>query len=371
MASTTTTPVTLNHTSYPHILDNILQNSPWECFLAWRTSSHEIRDRLDTHLSRHLIVTPRQGNVEALSVTTPSSRRHPAFANWDDGENIDEERAMALKHIREIVKDTKVVDLCEAVPYESFVPVAMALKDVPMVRLRRNPQQHPFTEMKAKTRVVFTELLGQHPVTGVPIPPSASIVLVPHPVEKLVVNIRYDPGHPLLHRGHIALFEPRPPASLQQVVVKISASRKVAASDDQLAYAAFGMGGWLNHLATWIMALPADTAVTIVDIDEFDPQCNGLSEMPMSKAELEETVREIFIQATWQLHGDLIEEQVGQLVDMTVDFKTADEYRESLGSDEQFELETTEIAVERPHPIFWDNTDMWQVSDDPTAADWM
>jgi len=75
-------PTTLDYTAFPHIFDLILSYTPWAGVLAFRTTSTEIRDKIDSQLGKHLVLGPIGGLQYGMSVTGTNGRAHPAFAVW-------------------------------------------------------------------------------------------------------------------------------------------------------------------------------------------------------------------------------------------------------------------------------------------------
>lgn len=361
-------PVTLDPHTYPHIFESILRLAPYGTLIAMRACSRAVRDNIDIHLARHLVLQPQPGSPAELRVTSGSGLVHPAFAFWksvvdyddlddnvsDSGDGAADPYAAetrreqaAKRHCLAIARYTEVLDLCEAPPYGSVVPLAQGLKNVHVVRLRRDPGQYPYPQITAPTRVVFTGGHWQR------MPETNSLFMVdidtrlPHH-KRYVVNV-------VTHRKGPAGYTaagwtlPAENPELEEMVVRLSIP-----SDDPAHGVVWSqpqperVRTSLNvNIFSGVYQLPPGARITVVGRGQFDSSFHGPEDDPRVAAFQASPDQPSMLEE--RMRADITANTTNP--DPQVRFMTHDEFRDSFDDADRYALETNEYATVGYRPV--------------------
>ncbi|GMK54570.1 hypothetical protein CspeluHIS016_0111560 [Cutaneotrichosporon spelunceum] len=227
----------LDHTALPQLIDDILANAHYSVLLAFRGTSHQFQARIDADLFHHIIARehdyeedippdmpiaeiaarPTPSNVE---LRTASGRRLPGV-RWEDEDASDAERLHWAARIR---RYTRCVDFSNDVCLDNQEPVrdAALLADPEVRRILEEHDRNllrwalgnvqrvrrwdmgTIFAMGADTIVQFAH--AETSWDGYMCEPGALFDdMYVEPLDKLVINLRYDPGIGLLEQcdfGH-------------------------------------------------------------------------------------------------------------------------------------------------------------------------
>lgn len=192
--SLTHTMITINYSSYPHILDDILSYCDYSTHLAFRGTSKQFCDYIDAPVFKEIIVcrpSPYGVGIEIRRKAAPF-RRLP-YLPWPESSDKDTTAASASRS-RQLSYATSV-DFYGA--RMDLDPLMRDLKDVQI--LRRPKSVH--SSLIAPTVVDFRHLTDGFALAfhGAP---TAS-VQVKSGCKRLVLHLGYDAGHPEMFDTHI------------------------------------------------------------------------------------------------------------------------------------------------------------------------
>ncbi|KLT44661.1 hypothetical protein CC85DRAFT_283306, partial [Cutaneotrichosporon oleaginosum] len=314
----------LDAAAYPHILDAVLAYAPREVLITLRGVSHELRDRADAILCRHILFTSYSPN-EIFGKTGRIPGLWPA--GWKE-----EGEARVLSHAR-------VADIVGpfGAPDARARQIASACA-LDAVRLRHHPAGPlssvcPLPAPLLATFTTFAEVGSwDHPAV-------ADVGPVPDGVETLVVNLRYDPGRSWMPQAHVPpLARPR---SLRRVVLVFT--EKTTHQEEEVWFRrASKPMGLLNSLVLGMtMALPRGVRYTLVDAETLRPEwlgCDGTgAAVHRAPGAIEAAVKASVAAGVmrWERWSD---EQAAEAV-QAIEFRTRAEYRAEIG-EAAFELHT-------------------------------
>lgn len=229
--------VVLDHTALPQLIDDILDHAHYSVLLAFRGTSRRFQQRIDASLFYH--ITVREHNFEedfppdmpedelaehpapsVVELRTAMGHRLPGV-RWEDEDASDWERLHWAMRIRQY---TREVDFCNDVCLDNQDPVrdTLLLADAEVrkvldeydrnllrwalsnVRRVRRWDMGTIFSMGADTIVQFAH--AETSWDGYMCEPGALFDdMYVEPLERLVINLRYDPGIAMLEQcdfGH-------------------------------------------------------------------------------------------------------------------------------------------------------------------------
>jgi hypothetical protein len=320
--------MSLDSSSYPHILDAVLDYAPKQALIALRGVSHTIRDRADAILCRHILFTSYAPN-EIFGKGGGVPGLWPACEWKEEGE------ARVLSHAR-------VADIVGpfGAPDARAAQLASALAGLEAVRLRHHPAG-PLSMMcplRAPLLVTFTTFSE---VGSWDYPAVAEVGPIPDGVERFVLNLRYDPGRSWMPQAHVPpLSRPR---SLKSVVIVFTEKTTHQEEEVWFRRASKPMGILNSIVLGMTMALPRGVGYTLVDAETLRPEWLGNdgtgAPVPRAPGAIETAIKASVAAGLkkWERWSDEVAaEAVGAIA-----FRTRAEYRAEVG-EAAFELHTIE-----------------------------
>lgn len=286
---------TLDHTSYPHLLDAILACADRPTLLTLRLVSHSLRDLADRQLAHHLIITSSSrpgapGPVTSRAGRLPVLRRARLTAP-----------SLLAARVVDIVGDVR------AYPRHPVLARLNARGGVHTARMRHAPggSLAAACVLNVKEVVVFTTITERqagapataHAGEGAtsaspkrPAPAAADMCALPS-VSRVVLNVRYDPNRPWLAQAVIGDSGSNPggggsadltlPPSCAQLVLLLT--EKATHREPQIGggqWPAVRAGGMLSSVVE-LAARPRRGAldVVLVGVERLRPEWLGMPDL--------------------------------------------------------------------------------------------
>lgn len=319
----------LDYSAYPHILDSVLEHAPKQALIALRAASHDLRDRADAILCRHILFTSYSPN-EIFGRAGGIPGLWPACEWKEEGE------ARVLSHAR-------VADIVGpfGAPDTRGAQLNSALTQLQAVRLRHHPAGplSMICPLRAPLLVMFTTFSE---VGSWDYPAVAEVGPVPDGVERFVLNLRYDPGRSWMPQAHIPPFAR--PRSLKDVVVVFTEKTTHQEEEVWFRRATKPMGILNSIVLGMAMAIPRGVRYTFVDVETIRPEWLGsdASGTPITRNGADAIQQAIVASvAAGLVRWERWSEEVAMAAASGIVFRTRQEYRAEVG-DELFELHTIE-----------------------------
>lgn len=320
--------VSLDSTSYPHILDAVLDYAPKEALITLRAVSHHLRDRADAILCRHILFTSYSPNgIFGKGGGIPGL--------WPACEWKEEGEARVLSHAR-------IADIVGpfGAPDTRAAQLASALAQLQAVRLRHHPAGPlPMVcPLRAPLLVTFTTFAE---VGSWDYPAVADVGPVPDGVEHFVLNLRYDPGRSWMPQAHVPPFVR--PRSLQHVVIVFTEKTTHQEEEVWFRRASKPMGLLNSIVLGMAMALPRGVRYTLVDTETLRPEWLGSdaggTPVPRAQGAIQSAIKTSVAAGLKRWEG-WSDEAAAEAVE-AIAFRSRAEYRADVG-EPAFELHTIE-----------------------------
>lgn len=345
--------VTIPHLYFPHIVGSVLSFCDAETLRAWRGTSRHFRSVVDRALARHLVVCHssrrcakpatlgwslssdpgRLGRSLAVETGGTHPMAVPFFAGWneathaahaDDVLRSPKHAPARTDYARSAVAHTRVLDLCDAVPYDGLAPLLSALRGVHTVRLRGNARQYPYSEIGARRRVVFSRASGVGP-RGELFRPHAEVGDCLRGTRDQVVTLQYDPRHPHLPRMTVAPFQLG--ARLERLTFIFTPTRPPS---PQTVYKPAEAPGLLVQLVPRAVDCIAHGVVmTVVGLEGLSPVVFGLEH----REQVEDAFRAAIERAYADAHPQASREECAERA-AGVRIVSARQYRDDVGEED-------------------------------------
>lgn len=319
----------LDYSAYPHILDLVLALAPKQSLIALRAASHDLRDRADAILCRHIMFTSYSPN-EIFGKAGGIPGLWPACEWKEEGE------ARVLSHAR-------VADIVGpfGAPDTRSAQLNSALANLQAVRLRHHPAG-PLSmvcPLRAPLLVTFTTF---QEVGSWDYPAVAEVGPVPEGVERFVLNLRYDPGRSWMPQAHVPPFAR--PRSLQHVVIVFTEKTTHQEEEVWFRRPTKPMGILNSIVLGMAMAIPRGVGYTLVDVETIRPEwlASDASGTPITRSRPDAVQLAVVASVAaglkrWERWSD----EEAAAATSGIAFRTRQEYRAEVG-DEAFELHTVE-----------------------------
>lgn len=219
-------PCVLDHSLFPHVMDEVIATAPPESHIALRACSREFRDRVDPLLFNHVVIAP--GDESGfLSVSASGGRFHLRIVG-DCDKLVSHRDRVVHPALPPLLEHTRVVSLRGPVDQYagSLAWFSPNLKRVEVLRILP-PMPRPFTIWPdtvrgAKKLIAFTcmsrgSLRTLQSGATVYHPPVAMIPPVPLSVRQLVLNVSVHPDDPWHADSTIQAL--MPPSTVKNIVV--------------------------------------------------------------------------------------------------------------------------------------------------------
>lgn len=279
----------LDQDAFPHLVDAILSACSPPALFAIRATSREFRNRVDRLLSHHIVIT--NPAVAAQTVSSPTTNALEVSPHCVSKRQLRGSYTLPIDLSR-----TRVVDLVGVVggpsgaiplpipagnayknPREIYLDsLANQLVNVDTVRLRtdadgRSTSLCPF---RPKTLVAFTQFA--EPESSY-YPSIAHVGPVPDTVERLVLNIAYEPGGWWLPRANIIMSDLAHKSSLTDVVVILNPTARTPGCGR--SYGEVISGQWMGMMSS-IVNLMCSTLpkvrYTLIGVEKLEPEWVGI-----------------------------------------------------------------------------------------------
>ena len=277
-------PPLLDHTLYPHIMDDIVRFSAPAALLRMRGTSREYKDKVDGVFASHIVIS---------TSSTPSPSSSTSSSTSSSSSFLDVSPYMAPRFRPPMdLRRTLIVDLvgpvgARVVAYrcsggktgsELYLEyLASKLPNVDLVRLRSDAEGKGTSSCPIRTRslVAFTQF-SEPDSSGYP--STASVGPIPDTVERLVLNVGYEPRSWWLPRASLSVSDLVHHPNLSHVVVILS-PRNSSPGCGRAYGECLGPAQWMGMMCSIVnlicYTVPRVT-FTLVGVDKLEAEWVGI-----------------------------------------------------------------------------------------------
>lgn len=329
--------VHIDHESFPHIIDLILEYAPAGSLLAFRPTSRAFLIKADSLIFRHIVVLPLQDSeVKHLSISDQC--RAPVRLSGFNGPlpgkpYLSASPAQRREWCTRLRRYCKVVDYHRPVQYvyefqrDDPDPTVLLLSTLSEASVSRIPTTiYNCSEASRRSSVDFVLLTPSEYGWGTS--PMATVADFQRGTEIAVLSVQYNPAYPFILDSSIIRHDWGPDGNLRQIVMIFTETRHAIphpTGDTPTPLTAWGM---LSSLPTIIRFLPT-VPLAIVGFEAIERRLLNVCE-DVCDGDLYEA---------FQLATEEMIPGAPKGNPHAIEFLSKDEYRMRVG-DEQFELQT-------------------------------
>lgn len=355
-------PLYIDHLSFPHIIDAVLEYGGWAVQLKFRATCKHFRHRIDSQVAKHIVVRAD----ERFAYSTSPNRRIISFHSPDGPikgfADIREQQLLDVATSRRardrwlvtIFQHVEVLDVVMNVPLpvrNVLGSLATAPRLVRHVRRYHAPNSELersdfFTKIQAPTVVLYPGMRLKHNDAGQHSPAFTRMDIPEGPMERLVIQHHFRRYQSLNHQRQYYVVSSKRQA-LKEIVLLFSLP------DPDVNNQPINWDGHVmqnrNSLFTMICGLALgqcpETKLTFVGLESIPPgDFDFRSDTPFATVK-EHLALGVRAKATRQTWHPLTPEDVSATLDR-IRFLTLDEYRAEVG-EAQF---TAEMDASPPPP---------------------